>query len=91
MLLISVVLIVGGNVGIALIARNTGANLDFLHVAVSSGSVMLAMGCAGRLLEGFRFRKLQKAYDDPKFLEGLISYAALEELKKQARQAFPTS
>lgn len=86
-ILIAVVVIAGATAGGWLIAQKTGANPDYLYVIISIISASFAMGCAARLLEALRFRKLKKKYDDPQFREGLVNDAVMDELRKQAREA----
>ena len=93
LILAAAALIVGTPI-IALIQRNTGAELGFLYVLLSAASGIVAMRFANTLLNARKvkkdFKKLQKAYSDPLFWSSRIEiqkYMLFRDQFKAAREA----
>lgn len=75
-----------GNLLTALIEKLTGADLRYLYVILSSLSGLIALAAAGRLMNIFRFRKLQRTYQQPAFWDRLIDAEMYRLLYDQFRQ-----
>ena len=75
-----------GNLLTALIEKLTGADLRYLYVILSSLSGLIALAAAGRLMNIFRFRKLQRTYQQPAFWDRLIDAEMYRLLYDQVRQ-----
>ena len=86
-LLIAAAVALVGNVGTALAAKMTGANLDILYLIFSVLAGALAMSCAEELTYMGRFRKLQKAYRDPAYRKKVLDAAVYREIRDRVIQS----
>ncbi len=82
-LLLALVIEIVGVVGTAAAAKITGANLNFMYLIVSAVMGGLALSCAEQFISMRRFRKLQKAYRDPKYRRQLLDAEIYRELKER--------
>ena len=82
---------VGGNLLAALINKYASVDMSFLHVIASAASGLFALRVAERFMAILRFRKLQKAYRDPRTWERVIDAKAYkllyEQIKAERKQA----
>ena len=85
-LILTVLVGLCGNLGTALVERSTGAELGFAYLAFSAFAGYLALHCGEALVNVRRFRKLQKAYRDPRFQRKLLDAAVYQELKTQVER-----
>ena len=90
-LLITVGIVVGGNLLLGLIARETGADLAWAHILLSTISGSLSLSLAGMLLNQLShhrsFKKLKKKYMDPAFWDRLVEVEAYRQLHDQLKEA----
>ncbi len=86
--LIMAVICIGGVLLTALIEKASGWNMGYVYVGFSTLSGILAMGVAGQLITAYRFRKLRKAYEDPKFQESEIKAAVFRLLHQSVKDQF---
>ena len=75
-----------GNLGTAIAEKATGADLGFAYLAFSAFAGSLALSCGEALVNVLRFRKLQKAYRDPRYQQKLLDAAVYQELKAQVER-----
>ena len=74
-LILTAVVGIGGILGTALIEKRTGAELGFVYILFSAATGALALTFGNRLMNLLRFRKLQRAYRKPAFMEKKIKAA----------------
>lgn len=85
-LLFTAIVGIGGNLGTAIVAKNTGADLSFAHLVFSIFTGSLAMTCGQALVNALRFRKLQKAYRNPQYRKKLLEAEVYQELREQVKR-----
>ena len=91
-LLIMVIVCIGGVLLTALIGKFSGWDMGYVYIGFSTLSGSFAMVVADYLLNAFRFRKLQKAYENPAFQESeinaavfrLLNHSVKEKMKEEA-------
>lgn len=89
-LLITVGIVVGGNLLLGLIARETGAELAWAHILLSTISGGLSLGLAGMLMNQLShhrsFKKLKKKYMDSAFWDRLVEVEAYRQLYEHLKE-----
>ncbi len=86
-LLAAVLIGAGGNLLTALLVKHTGADLWYLYTIFSALAAGLLLRCAGIAVYAVRFRKLQKAYEQPEFQKGEIGAAVFRILQERVKKA----
>ena len=76
---------IGGIVITAAAAKWTGLDLSFVYLIFSAVSAVLALSCAQQIINAMRFRKLQKAYNDPKYRQKVLDAAVYREIRDQVK------
>ena len=85
-LLIAVAAGIGGALVTAVIEKTTGSGLGFLYLIFSVLTGGIAMSCADDISTMGKFRKLQKAYQDPKYRRKVLDAAVYREIREQVKQ-----
>ncbi|MCR4875872.1 MAG: hypothetical protein K5922_01720 [Clostridiales bacterium] len=74
-LLVTAIIGIGGNLGTALLAKVTGWDLGAAYLGFCSVTGGFALRVGDLAVRKHRFKKLQRAYNDPNFQEGEINAA----------------
>ena len=86
-LLIAVLVGIGGALVTAIIEKTTSRGLGYVYLIVSVLTGGIAMSCAEDFSTMLKFRKLQKAYQDPKYRRKVLDAAVYRELRERVKQS----
>ena len=85
-LLIAALVGIGGVLVTAVIEKTAGISLGYVYLIISVLTGSIAMSCAEDFSTMLKFRKLQKAYQDPKYRRKVLDAAVYRELREQVKQ-----
>ena len=86
LLIITAVVSIGGVLLTALIGKLSGVDMGVAYIGVGSTASLLSLRWGDQLVKSFRFRKLQKAYENPEFQEQEIDAAVFRIMKENVME-----